>query len=253
MKHQRPIIVSLAVTLLAADAPLLRSQSSVTITGLVRDAATNTPIAGARVTSTSSAAPGAAPSVFRTKSLGDGTLALAVVGGKHAICVDAGRPYLDPCRWPENNIFVNTAQSLSLDIPLTKGVLLTVIISDPAGAAQAARQASPSLAKVPAPPVSVMLQPATGSPIPVPFAASSSSGSEFSLLVPPSAPFTLKVSSAMLALTDASGKALPSNTLTTELISPSASAIPQPMWMFRSPVRSQIPSTVISLSIRGLL
>lgn len=253
MKHRRTLIVSLAVILLTADPPLLRPQSSVTITGLVHDAATNATIAGARVTSTSVAAPGAAPSVARTKSLNDGTLALAVAPGKHAVCVDAGTLYLDPCRWPASNIFIDTAQSLSLDLPLTRGVFLVVSVSDPTGAAQAARQASPSLAKVPAPPVSAMLRPATGPPIPVPFVASIPAGAMFSMLVPPDTPFTLTVTSSALALADASGKPLPSNTLTAQLVSPSSSAAQVPVRIFGSPTGPLIPFTVIGLSIKGLL
>jgi hypothetical protein len=259
MTNERVLPIALAVVLFLSGTPILYPQNLVTVTGLVYDAATKAPIPGARITSTSVPAAGAAPSVFRTRSLADGTVALTVVPGKHAVCVDAGKPYLDPCRWPANSgtaasALVDTAQSQSsVALALTKGVLVNVNIVDPTGAVGAARKASPALTKVPAPPVSVMLRPTTGVPVPVPFVFSGSAVSQFSIVVPPNTPLALTVTSTVLALADASGNPLPSNILTTTFVSPDAAAGPGPTWMFGLVSGSRIPSTVIGLTIKGLL
>jgi hypothetical protein len=140
-----------------------------------------------------------------------------------------------------------------VDLPLTKGVLIIVRISDPTGAAQAVRKATTALAQVPAPPVSVTIQQTSGFARPVPLVATDGANSEFSILVPPKTPFELEVGSSLLGLADASGNPLPSNAFAVTLTSPDPSADVGPSWMFGSPSGSKIPSVVYNFAITGLL
>jgi hypothetical protein len=178
---------------------------------------------------------------------------MAIVPGKHVVCVDAGRAYLDPCRWPASNALINTAQSLSVDLPLTKGVLVIVRISDPTGAVPAIRTLATNLAKVPAPPVSVTIQPTSGVAMPVPFVATAGANSEFSILVPPKTRLELEVGSSLLRLADPTGKLLPSNAFAASLTSPDLSADVGLSWMFGTPSGSKIPSVVYNFVVTGLL
>jgi len=221
--------------------------------GLVYDAATKAPTPAARVTAISVPATGGAPNAVHATSLADGTAALGIAPGRHVVCVDAGRAYLDPCRRPAGNALIDTAQSLSVDLPLTKGVLVIVRISDPTGAAEAVRQSTQALAHVPAPPVWVTVRPTSGLAMPAPFVAANGANSEFSILVPPNTPLELEVGSSVLGLADAAGKALPSNGFAASLTSPDLAAEVGPSWMFGTVSGAKTPTVVYSFVVTGLL
>jgi hypothetical protein len=121
----------------------------------------------------------------------------------------------------------------------------------PTGAAQAARNTVASLARVPAPPVTVVVTDSLGKARPLPFVASSGSTSEFSATVPPNAAFDLEGRSSLLALRDAAGNRLPQNVLRSSITSPAA--IPQPVVRWQFSQASTIPSLILDLPVTGAL
>lgn len=232
-------------------APRLLAQKA--ISGRVYEADTNKPLSGIRISTLATSATASARVPVVTRSGDDGSFTLTVPTGKYLICVDAGKAYLDPCRWSPGSTLVDTTQSASLDLALKKGVLLVVRVSDPAGAAQAIRDANPGLAKASAPQVSVSIKQGSAEAMPLPFVASSGIHSEFSLLVPSKTEFTLSVGSTVLALGDVSGSALPANALTASLTSPDGATSVVQSRAPGIPPEPEIPSRVFNVTIIGPL
>lgn len=228
--------------------PCLQSQAKVVIGGRVYDADTNVPLPGVRISTVSPPAGSAPPVVALARSQDDGNFALSVPPGPHVICVDAGKAYLDPCNWAPGTTVIDTARSSTLNLPLRKGVLLVVNVHDPNGSAQAARQANPALAAVPAPPVAVTVHDASGAVRPIPFVESSAASYRFALVVPPATDFNLKVTSELLRLADSAGSPIAQNVFQAAVTSPAASDLSSvpvlPMGRFSGP---QIPSKTFEL------
>jgi hypothetical protein len=131
-------------------------------------------------------------------------------------------------------------------------VLLIVRLYDPTRASQAARNANPALAKIPAPPLTVMLTDDAGAPRPMTFVATTGMNSEFSALVPANTRFQLNAASSFLALADTSGNPLAQNSFRTTVTSPALSADLVERSPLGRPVGPRIPSTVFDLVATGL-
>jgi hypothetical protein len=183
----------------------------------------------------------------------DGTFAMKVGPGKSVLCVDAGKAYLDPCQWSPGTTAIDTSRSTRLDLPLRKGVLVVVRLHDPTGAAQAVRTATSALDSVPAPPVSVMIEDASGAMRPVPFVGSTATSADFSVLVPSYTGFNLVVGSSQLALADTSSSPLAQNVFRTSLTSPTASTSAPILSPLGRPWGQNIPSQVFNILITGLV
>jgi len=188
-------------------------------------------------------------------SRADGTYSMQVPPGRYVACVDVGGPYLNPCVWSRSTTTLDTAETATLNFPLQKGVLLAVHVEDPTSAASAVRAAGPtglvadSLQT--APQVSVILHDSSGTPHLAPFTGSTGTTSEFSLLVPPNASFSLSVESWALTLADASGKPLAQNAFGVSLTSPGLPSSPTPSVPGLGPARAGIPSAVYVVGVSG--
>jgi hypothetical protein len=154
----------------------------------------------------------------------DGTYQLNATPGVHAVCVDAGKIYLDPCHWSSGSSAVITSFGSHLDLPLAKGVLVLARISDPNGIVQAVRSASPLLGKTAGPLVWATVTDQSGVTRTMWPVQLGNRVSEFALAVPPNQPFTINVGSAQLGLADASGVPLPQNIFNAYFTSPAADA-----------------------------
>jgi len=250
MMTLRRFVTASVLGLSLGTAPYLLSQNGVSIGGRVYDADSNAPLSGVRISSVWIPVGSAAPVAVLARSQDDGSFALTVAPGSRVVCVDAGKAYLDPCQWSPGTTTIDTARSSRLDLPLRRGVLLIVRLHDPTGAGQAALNATPALAKVPAPLVAVTAVDASGASRPIPFVASSGANSEFSLLVPPSTTFRLGVASSTLQLADVSGNPLAQNAFSTSLVVPTASEGPPPSPLGR-PLGSHIPSRIFNFVVTG--
>lgn len=131
MTTQKRLLIPLLAGISLGVTPHLSSQTGVVISGRIYDADTNKPLARVGISTLygPTGAQGTEPVMARSNE--DGAYTLAVAPGRHVLCADAGRAYLDPCQWARGTVTVDTAQSSTLDLPLRRGVLLIVRLHDP--------------------------------------------------------------------------------------------------------------------------
>jgi hypothetical protein len=245
--------VALLLGLVLGLTPCLQAQALIVVAGRIYDADTQTALPGLRV-SAAPAPSGRAPAVVETTSRADGTYSMQVAPGKYVVCVDAGKQYLDPCVWSRNITGFNSAAASTLNFPLQRGVLLAVHVQDPTSAAAVVRTAGSgghAAAGLPAAPqVSVILRDSSGTPHLAPFTGSTGTTSEFSLLVPPNASFSLSVESWALTLADGFGNPLAQNMFGVSLTSPglSSTAVRTPGM---GPAHTGAPSAVYVVGVSG--
>jgi hypothetical protein len=231
----------------------LYGQKLVRVEGRVYDAESKAAMPGVRLAAVWVDGNTKSPASAVTRSQDDGRYAIDVMSGARAICVDAGKAFLDPCKWFPGTTVVDTSRTLNFDVALHRGVMLRVRVYDPDGYADAARTANPVLAKIPVP-VFVLTSDDVGAVRPLPFISSSGNVSEFALLVPPKRTFAVTAGSSRLRLADDSGKALANNELRTTITMPEASesaGAPPPFGAARAKLK--IPSQVLDLRITGLV
>jgi hypothetical protein len=247
------LLIPLLAGISVGVTPHVWSQTGIVISGRVYDADTNKPLTGVRVSTLYGPFGAEKPEPVMAKSSEDGTFTLAVAPGRHVVCADAGRAYLDPCQWARGTVTIDITRSAVLDLPLRRGVLLIIRLHDPSAAAQAARNANPALAKVPAPPLSAILTEDSGAARPIPFVSTAGTSSEFSVLVPEETRFQLSIASSLLALADTSGNPLAQNAFRTSLTSPALSANSVERSPLGRPIGPNIPSRVFNVVATGLV
>jgi hypothetical protein len=230
----------------------LHSQTLASVSGRVYDADTNAPLRGVGISSVSPPVNGGAPVVAFARSNDDGTYTLKLTPGKHVLCVDAGRVYLDPCQWSSGSTAINSAEGAHLDLPLKHGVLLIVHVSDPGGFAKGVQAADPLLAKIPeAPLVSAMVTDQSGTARLIPVIQCAHGTAELALAVPPGQPFAIALTSSLLNLADASGKPLPQNAFGASFTSPEADPSYVPVSFLWHRTGPNVPSKVFSFGVIG--
>jgi hypothetical protein len=221
------------------------------ISGHVYDADTKAALPGVRISSVSPPPKGGAPSVSVTTSNDDGSYTLRLSSGKHVLCADAGRIYLDPCQWSGGSTVVDSTTG-TLDFALTRGVLFIIRVSDPNGVTDAMRSTTSVLAKTAGPPLSAVVTDKSGTPHLMPFVQSTKGNTEFALAVPPSQPFTIAVTSTLLNLADASQKALASNAFQVSTTSQAMDTTYVSPSFMHHPVGPNVPSQVYRIMVAGL-
>ena len=237
---------------LAPVQPLL-SQTTVVVTGGVYDADTSAPLPGVEVTAgrlpdTTNKGP---ITLFRATSDKNGAFSLQLPPGRFGVCTEDRGLYLDPCQWFPGQTMIDTSRSLSVALPLKKGVLLVVRLLDPDGYVSAARAANPTLALVQSAPISAIFTDAAGTVRSLLGRGTGASISEFSTLVPPNANFRLQVSSPALLLADQGGNLLKQNVDEESFTSPDGAVATPPAfsWHWRGP---QVPAKIFSFIAKGL-
>lgn len=246
-----PFIVFALLGLFSEPAQPLLAQATVAINGRVYDVETNAPLGGVQVSTQLNPVGSRFPVGVLTRSQADGTFTLQVAPGKHVLCADAGKAYLDICQWSPGATTTDTAVSNRLDLPLRKGVLLVVQVHDPGGAADHVRNSVAALARFPGPQVALTITDSQGKARPLPFIHSSGPTSEFSATVPPDTTFALEGQSSLLVLADEGGNRLPQNLFRNSVITPSSIPRPTINWQFsKTPA---IPTLTVHLGISGAL
>jgi hypothetical protein len=227
--------VSAVCALVCIAASPVRSQTTFSVQGRTYDSDTGASIRGVTIIAVRGPQPGSRnPMLFQAKSQVDGSFTLQAPGGRYALCVEAGNLYLDPCAWFPSTTTINVPQAAAVNLPLKRGVLTVVRVSDPNGIVAAVRGAQPVAATMFGAPIAITVSNRNGSLWSL--LADNSTGPvwSFSLLVPSSTTLTLTVVSPLLQLADEEGMSLSQAGFQTEFTSPDVSAAPatQPSFFY---------------------